>query len=80
MADKFAVQYGMLHGCIFIGRLNKAQTMFLEGKEDHTNPAVFAAAEYIAAKWDGQMDLSNGRRKFRITVEELDVDDGEANP
>lgn len=60
MADrKFGVQFGWLTHRIHVGRLNKGQTAFLDGKEDCTDEAVWAAAEYVAKVCDGEMELTN---------------------
>jgi hypothetical protein len=56
---KFGVQFGWLSHRIHVGRLNKAQDAFLDGKEDCTNEAVWAAAEYVAKAYDGEMELTN---------------------
>lgn len=56
---KLGVQFGWLSHRIHVGRLNKAQNAFLDGKEDCTNEAVWAAAEYVAKVCDGEMELTN---------------------
>jgi hypothetical protein len=65
----FAISYQLLSGRIFIGRLNKAQNAFL-GKEDHTDQAVWSAAEYVANKHAGEMELTSDEGvTMRIRVE-----------
>ena len=56
--SKFGISFGPLTGQIFIGRLNKARTIFLDGKEDHTNQAVACVAEYVLGEHDGAMTLT----------------------
>ncbi len=56
---KLGVQFGWLSHRIHVGRLNKAQNEFLDGKEDCTNEAVWAAAEYVAKACDGEIELTD---------------------
>jgi hypothetical protein len=51
------------------GGSDKAQNAFL-GKEDHTDQAVWSAAEYVANKHAGEMELTSDEGvTMRIRVE-----------
>jgi hypothetical protein len=69
---KFGISYqGLVSRRIYIGRLNKAQTAYLDGKEDHTEQAVLSVGEYVLAAMQGDMEISNGHKRLRIRVEEV---------
>jgi hypothetical protein len=53
---------------IVIGKLNKAGTEFLDGKEDLTTEAIGAVAEHIIGKYDGGVKLTFGNVAVTITV------------
>ena len=56
-----------LTGRIYCGRLNKAGTAFLDGKEDATSDvlaAIIDKAEYPG----GSVDIEGGGMKFVVTV------------
>ena len=58
---------------IFIGRINKAQNAFLDGKEDHTEDAVWAVAEFVDEVHSGDMQLTHPgtHRTYRVHVERI---------
>lgn len=58
---------------IFIGRINKAQNAFLDGKEDHTEGAVWVVAELGDQVHSGYMQLTHPRRHrtYRVHVEQI---------
>lgn len=57
-AKKFGVQYGPVTKQIFVGRINKAQNLFLE-KEDCTLECVCAVVELLK-KQGGSITLHDG--------------------
>lgn len=50
---KFAIQSGTFQPAIHAGRLNKAGTAFLDGKEDVTDMALHAVGAYVRDHFDG---------------------------
>ena len=64
----FGINYQPLTERVYAGRLNKALTAFLD-KQDVTNQAVAAVAEYVLAKYPEGMSL----RKPDGTGWEIDV-------
>lgn len=67
---------------IFIGRVNKAQNAFLDGKEDHTEAAVFAVAEFIDEVHNGDMQLIHPRTRktYRLRVDRIDIEQSTTLP
>jgi len=64
---KYRIATSPMTGRIYAGRLNKAGTAFLDGKEDATSDvlrAVIEKAEYHG----GAFDIQSGDDKWEITV------------
>jgi hypothetical protein len=53
---------------IQVGRLNKANTLFLDDKEMHTNEALFAVCQLVLTKFKGHGELVVGDDTYIITV------------
>lgn len=69
---KFGIQCGWHTNRIQIGRVNKAQNAFLDGREDHTDDAIWAVAEHVENLPDGTVELTNSRGvTYRIRAEKI---------
>lgn len=66
--NKFGIMYGFIQRRIFIGRLNKSNTMFL-GKEDVTEEAIAAVGAYIINVIGGSGELKLKNKTLVINAE-----------
>ncbi len=53
----FGVQLDAQSGRVVAGRVNEAQDDLLAGKEDVTDNAVLAVAEYVLRSYDGALEV-----------------------
>lgn len=70
-APKYGVQASFFHEAIYVGRVNKAGTEFLD-KEEATDLILAAVADYTRQHFDGglTMDFTSktGKPGFTLTV------------
>lgn len=76
MNRKYGINYGPVQQKIFVGRLNKANTMMLDDKEDATMHAMVVVARYIQDKFDGNVEIEgDGVPTLSISVKEFVEDE-----
>ena len=66
---KYGVQAGAFSDKIWVGRLSKSGTVFLD-KEDMTKEVIWAVAEWVMSKFDGSAEV-----RFRGKRIDIDVTD-----
>jgi hypothetical protein len=73
MKKKFAVQAAAFQPAIHVGRINKAATAFLDGKEDATDMVIRAVADYATRNFGGALkaEYSDYDVDIRITPKDL---------
>lgn len=74
--NRIVVSAGPLTPTIWIGRLNKAGTAFLEGKEDATDMAIRAVAAYAQQHFDGAVKAEYSDFDVEVRVTPKGVDRG----
>ena len=70
MSEQIGIQYQPLSQEIYVGRISKDQTHFLD-KQEMTDEAVLAVAEMVAEKYDGEVTMSNLDFSIEIKVKKL---------
>lgn len=73
-AGVFGINYSLLSGRIYVGRVAKSGKTWTS-KEDHTMPALCAAAECVERQYGGEVFLTakdGNRPEWRVTVERID--------
>lgn len=68
---KYGIQNGIFDK-IYIGRLNKANTEFLDDKEDATNLAINAVIEHTLNKYGGSLTFKVSNKKYSVEVKEIE--------
>lgn len=66
---RFGIQAASFQPVIHVGRLNKAGTMFLDGKEEATDAVIRSVADYAIRNFDGALkaDYSDYDVEIRVT-------------
>lgn len=64
----YGVQAAAFTEQIYVGRLNKARTMFLDGKVDGTDMVLAAVAQYVERNFAGGMEATFPGIGLRLNV------------
>lgn len=75
---KYGIQAAPITNGIHVGRINKAGNAFLDGKEDCTDMAICAVAEYARKHFKGGMKVEFPGMGFDVEVKVTERKGGDA--
>lgn len=74
MPSKIGIQRQLFSKNIEVGRLNRAQTMFIGEKQDVTDQCIVAVAQFVEQNYDGGAVITcpSAGLKVEVTVTKID--------